>query len=361
MVSLHAARSLQSKHQMAYRFKLDEPFDKGFRRIAREQLDRTIAELTDVRVAPASVHESRKALKRLRALARLAAPAIGDRAFQRRNRALRRIGRLLSGSRDAAVIAETLAELVAPTQSGAAVLDAVRDQMNNPDAGRAVTLEADVAETVRLLLLKEAKQFAHMPFKGESFAAVQGGLEHSYREARKALRLAYAAPSDDGFHELRKTVQWHWRQMNLLSRAWPEEFATRVAAARELSQILGDDHDLAMLRQAVHASEILGAEHRAVIDEICVAKQHALRRAAEYRARLLFAEPASVFVKRIGHYWLLGPDVKAWPLKNVDRASEPVASAHVASTEDLNAVTSPESAVGLAAKTPGRSQSQRSA
>lgn len=361
MVSLQAAQFTQSKHHMAYRFKLDEPFDKGFRRIAREQLDRTIAELTDGHVAPSGIHESRKALKRLRALLRLAAPAIGDKAFARRNRALRRIARLLSGSRDTAVIAETLDGLVATTQPGAAALDAARDLLNTPDAGRAVTLDADIAETARVLLLKEARQFVHLPFKGKTFAAVHGGLEHSYREARKTLRAAYKTPSDDGFHELRKTVQWHWRHMTLLSRAWPDAFATRVSAARELSQILGDDHDLAMLRHAVRTSEMLAEEHRAVIEDICLSKQAALRRAAEHRAHRLFAEPAGAFVRRIGLYWRFGPDIKAWPPEMFDHAAEAVEPAPAPAAGDLKVVTSPESAVELAAKTPGRSQSQRRA
>ena len=32
--------------------------------------------------------------------------------------------------------------------------------------------------------------------------------------------------------------------MSLLARAWPDEFAVRVSAARELSQMLGDDQGL---------------------------------------------------------------------------------------------------------------------
>ena len=56
---------------MPYRFKIDEPVEKGFRRIAREQLDVALAELAAPQVPPKGVHECRKALKRLRALVRL--------------------------------------------------------------------------------------------------------------------------------------------------------------------------------------------------------------------------------------------------------------------------------------------------
>ena len=57
---------------MPYRFKIEEPVEKGFRRIAREQLDLALTELAAPQVLPKGVHECRKALKRLRALVRLA-------------------------------------------------------------------------------------------------------------------------------------------------------------------------------------------------------------------------------------------------------------------------------------------------
>lgn len=63
---------------MPYRFKIDEPVEKGFRRIAREQVDAALQELAAPEVQPKGVHECRKSLKRLRALVRLAASALGD-------------------------------------------------------------------------------------------------------------------------------------------------------------------------------------------------------------------------------------------------------------------------------------------
>ncbi len=42
---------------MPYRFKINEPVEKGFRRIAREQLDAALAELAAPEIAPSGVHE----------------------------------------------------------------------------------------------------------------------------------------------------------------------------------------------------------------------------------------------------------------------------------------------------------------
>jgi hypothetical protein len=59
---------------MPYRFKLSEPFDEGVRRIGLQQIDRAIGELEAALKAGGQVHATRKTLKRIRALLRLARP-----------------------------------------------------------------------------------------------------------------------------------------------------------------------------------------------------------------------------------------------------------------------------------------------
>ena len=46
-------------------------------------------------------------------------------------------------------------------------------------------------------------------------------------------------------------MQHHWRQMQLLGPCTASELSGRVEAARALSQLLGDDHDIALLRRLV--------------------------------------------------------------------------------------------------------------
>ncbi len=153
----------------------------------------------------------------------------------------------------------------------------------------------------RLLLLQEAKKFARMQFSKRGFAALEGGLEKSYRHARKATKYAYDEPTDENFHNLRKAVQWHWRQMSLLARAWPDEFAVRVSAARELSQLLGDDHDLAMLTGAASTTADMSVEQKDAVVALCQHQQQVLRATAEYRAKRLFAETAaSLYQAHVG-------------------------------------------------------------
>jgi CHAD domain-containing protein len=289
---------------MPYRFKIDEPVEKGFRRIAREQLDAALHELSAPEVHPKSVHECRKALKRLRALVRLVGPTLGKNKARRRIKALGEIARLLAARRDQTVMTDTVAKLTSEIGAdGAPALAPLRAHLANISKDTSQFLAADCAAKARLLLLRETKKFSRASLSKRGFSALEAGLEKSYRHARKSVQIAYGEPSDETVHTLRKSVQWHWRQMSLLARAWPDEFAVRVDAARELSQILGDDHDLAMLISATAKAEDISYDDKEIIIELCLRRQQTLRAAAEYRAERLFAEPTKTFMKRMAAYW----------------------------------------------------------
>ena len=101
--------------------------------------------------------------------------------------------------------------------------------------------------------------------------------------------------------------------MNVLSRAWPDEFEARVSAARELSQLLGDDHDLAILEDTARSKGEVSEQALEDVVQLCRSQQSAVRDAAEFRAARLFAESPRAFTKRIANYWAFGRRVR--PLK----------------------------------------------
>jgi len=148
-------------------------------------------------------------------------------------------------------------------------------------------------------------RLAALQIEGSGFDIVGAGLELSYRKARRAFARAYDRPTDEAFHEWRKGAQAHWRQMTLLARAWPEYIGARASEARTLSQLIGDDHDLAMLVTFVHseAAAAISGEHAALIEKAARQRQAALREAARPRGDRLFAEPPKQLRRSIGAYW----------------------------------------------------------
>ncbi|SFV26696.1 CHAD domain-containing protein [Hyphomicrobium facile] len=319
---------------MPYRFKINEPVEKGFRRIAREQFDSSIAELSGPTADPKGVHECRKSIKRLRALIRLSAVSVGTKKARRRTKALGEIGRLLSARRDQTVMFETIQKLADEFPEAVAAFVPLKAALTARAGNQPERLDAETADRARGLLDAEAKKIERLDFKHKGFAALAGGLETSYRKARKAIAYAYDEPTDENFHELRKAVQWHWRQMALLARAWPDEFAVRVNASRELSQWLGDDHDLAVLVVAVSAAPDMADEQKEAAIAICRRQQQVLRAKAEFRVKRLFSEKTRAFIKRAAAYWEHGRALD--PLVDAPSLVQPVPQAADAARAELN-------------------------
>ena len=183
---------------------------------------------------------------------------------------------------------------------------------------------AVIAEALEKLL-KSAKSFRRLKVGGGGFDIVEGGLKRSYGKALKNFNAAYANPHDEAFHDWRKTVQQHWRHMALVSRAWPDHFACRVTAARALSQLLGDDHDLAMLR--VHLSTLptsrLPAMHVSEIERLATARQQELRAEAAPRGRQLFVEGAKGHSRRVAEIWRAAQEMRSPPAENQSGRTRP--------------------------------------
>lgn len=292
---------------MAYRFKLNEPFDKGFRRIADEQIDLAEEVLRKGEDRVAAVHEARKCIKRIRALLKLLGPAIGVEAYRRENRRLRDIARLLSGHRDADVLGATAARFTsAPSaQVRKAALTIAGE------AGQGVTREqsADAIEKAIAALEAARAALGEIEFRGRGFKAIRRGLERTYRDGRRAMMAAYDAHHDEAFHEWRKAVQAHWRHMLLLENGWAQVMTARAALAKETAELLGEDHDLYLLIEkassAASAAEGEGGGLGEWRDLVAAARQRQqqIRRELAAKGEALYAEGATEFADRIRHYW----------------------------------------------------------
>lgn len=307
---------------MAYRLKLKTTLAHEVRRIALEQIEIARGALTRPEDRAAAVHDARRSLKRLRAMLRLVRPALGETWFKQSNRQLANLGQRLALSRDLDVMIVTLSKL----ESGAGglpkpVADRLRsavarsrnkaDSAGTPGSDRSLARALQRAQTL----------FASERLRGVGLEHVAAGLEQSYRKARRTFGEAYAAASDEAFHNWRKATQAHWRHMQLLGRSWPESIGARAAEAKELSRLLGEDHDLSVLigfAQSTGCSGLARADLEA-LTAACLKGQRQIRDVARFHGERLFADRPRHLKKRILRYWkaaeqlstLLPPDAEA--------------------------------------------------
>ncbi len=114
--------------------------------------------------------------------------------------------------------------------------------------------------------------------------------------------------------------------MQLVRRVWPAVIEARIETARDLSQILGEDHDLAMLKAfaAAASDDAVAARFRAEIIACCGDRQRSLRRQARPLANRLFAETPAAFTDRIEAYWRAARRLERLQLR-AGRTPEPAA------------------------------------
>lgn len=291
---------------MTYRFKLQEPVAAGVRRVALEQIEMAEAKLAAKENTPALIHDARRCLKRLRALLRLIRPGLDEEAYRDEAERLSGVGKLLAEARDAHVMRQTLIKLEnRPEPLPKGLGTSLRKLLVSAPAPGKRRRGGD-GRRQALLHLKQAKKlFTGKAVQDVEFEHLVEGLERAYDGARKRFRKAYRKPSDESFHAWRKSVQLHWRHMLLLSRGWPEAFSARASEAKELSRLLGEDHDYAMLLALAEGrgAEMLAADDRARLMKLCRACQSELRVQAKPRGARLFAETPDNLTGRIVSYW----------------------------------------------------------
>lgn len=183
---------------MAYRLKRAESVGDGLRRIAREQIDKAVAELTDADLdRHEAVHQFRKRAKKIRGLIRLVRPALGD-IYGQENGWYRDAARKLSRVRDAEALLESLHSLRRrfPDQLDDPSFHDVQQRLElhrRQIADNWLDLNDTIDELAGQLALAR-QRISGWRLDDESFDAVAGGLQEGVEKSfrRAASRVAQA-------------------------------------------------------------------------------------------------------------------------------------------------------------------------
>ena len=296
---------------MAYKLRADEKLTDSVRRNAHDQLQKALKELRDgIHADPVgSVHAARKAIKKERALLRLARPTMKSAERRSENATLRDAGRRLSAMRDAEVMLQAFDALAErfTGQLPEASFRAVREQLERGRASehqRAAQSEA-VAEAIHALDGVE-RRVDEWSFTREGWRAIEAGLERSYRQGRAAMRTARRKPTLENLHDWRKRIKDLWYDARLLSEVGGPTLSGYAEEAKQLSELLGDDHDLGVLGQTISATADQVPVDVGPLLHLIDHRRDQLQAEAEVVGERLYAEPPRAFVRRTRRYWKAG-------------------------------------------------------
>lgn len=229
----------------------------GLRRIARGQLEMSIERLegeTDEDLGTA-VHETRKGLKRLRAAVRLGRDELGDEAYRRENVAFRDAGRRLGAARDTRVLLETFDALADryPNEAPPERYERFKRTLVGQHGAAQRRLHAGAAiDEVLGELRRACARVGDWPLEREGLETLAPGFKRIYRGSRRAYRTARREPSTENLHELRKRAKYLWYAAQIVRSAATKKMKRIARRAHELSDLIGEEHDLALLAERAH-------------------------------------------------------------------------------------------------------------
>jgi hypothetical protein len=145
------------------------------------------------------------------------------------------------------------------------------------------------------------------------WGAIEPGLRRAYARGRKARARADDDPSVENLHEWRKRAKDLWYHLRLLSPSAPIGMKGEVKQAHALTDALGDDHDLAVLRDRIGA---LAPEVAADLDPVLALIDHRraeLQNEARFLGLRVYAEKPRAFSRRVHAYWDAGREEAAAP------------------------------------------------
>jgi CHAD domain-containing protein len=291
------ARRAEVRRARAYRLREAENVPDGVRRIARGQID-LAAERLDAGAgsdAQDAIHEARKAFKRLRALVRLSRDALGDEIYRRENATFRDAGRRLSGARDAAVMVQTLEDVMRrfddelPDGALAGLREAL---IADAEAAREQTAQdSGAVDDVLATLEAQRGHVATWPLPEHAdLAMLAPGFQRMYRRGRRALRAARKDTDTEHLHELRKRAKDLWHGAQVLRPADPKRMKKLARRAHDLSDVVGEDHDLAVLLDgARRRADTLAPGELELLDGLVGRRRARLQRKALALGRRVYA------------------------------------------------------------------------
>ena len=296
---------------MPYKFQTGESAHEGVRRIAHEQFRNAITNLGSTsKDRDKPIHEARKSLKRLRALVRLVRDELGDEVYRRHNECMRDAARELAGLRDAAALREALEELLAwlgkraPRSRFKPIATWLASRHADHFGERSSRLDQLTAGVSDRLQALDA-EVDEWPRRHDGWQALAPGLRRVFVRGRREYADVLWRPTDEALHGWRKRVKYLRYHHQLLQPIWPEIMDPAIEQADELGELLGKDHDLAVLAATIAADYDRSGQSSTLL---ALGRRLAERRLVfQTRCRVLgqriYSERSGAFIRRLHGYW----------------------------------------------------------
>lgn len=234
--------------KVSLRLRHGEAPGRGLRRLARGQIDAACRVLEKDGDPHQAVHEARKALKKIRAILRFAAPEWSRKRLETEIEPFRKAAQLLAPLRDAQVRIQTFDTLLREAELPPEEFAGLRAALES--SGQRLMRQAGRRRRQAVELLRAARsRIGRWQLGGVDKKSMEREIQHAYSKALACYRQTPGPAPLHAWRKRMKTLLYHlriWRDF-LSARAAKKAIAT----LDEMGELAGNIHDLTVLRQTL--------------------------------------------------------------------------------------------------------------
>ena len=307
-----------SSPRTSLRFLAGETLAEGLDRVIGEQFAIALAfTTTPPEGQSVAVHETRKALKRLRAILRLVRDTISLDCYHTDNQVLKLVAAELGTVRDTWVMADVLDRLLPHDPKSQEAVETLISRLQDRFLAESTALlenEAQMSSIIEQLEHARERSRRWSVVAGEvdtplphSFASIAPGLQRVYKRGRRGMRIIVDSPTDTLLHVWRKRAKYLRHQIEALNVLDPDTLLRYELQLERLTDLLGDDHDLAVLlaRFGDDPALVEDIDIELVLDAIGT-KRHELQALSIDLGREFFEDPSTDFLVYVESIWSTG-------------------------------------------------------
>jgi CHAD domain-containing protein len=133
--------------------------------------------------------------------------------------------------------------------------------------------------------------------------AIGPGLRRTYRRGRRAFAAARQDPTPERLHEWRKQTKYFWNVVRMLEPVWPARLQALGRRTHRLSNQLGEDHDLVLLRERAAKRPTLDTRTRDAALERIDRRRLALQKRAMALGAIVYKDRPRTLERRLHRRW----------------------------------------------------------
>ncbi len=288
---------------MSYELSQDETVGDGITRIICRQIEGAIrASSSEQNGKGSPVHETRKHLKKARAALRFAAGEIDSDVWERENRCLRKVGRLISEVRDAEVRLATVRQLREFARGK-------KRSFRETEELLAFELDSFLAafsewpEEAKQRLTQSLDRIRAWPLDDLDCKELRKSVQKTYRRGRRALNVAIEKTNTKNLHTFRKRAKELWYQLRVLRPLAPAVFAELNDELKAIGQYLGQVHDLAFVAERLSAIGSARKHGDRILNALIDSREKEIEQTAIALGERFYAERPRQFGRRLARYF----------------------------------------------------------